>query len=364
MSNNFDYRIKNIFFYISLMSLCFFMQIYPSNFPQNMLIKKPIVPMFPGPDVSKRMDTQLLYGERVIALEEKAGKLKIQALEEQFIGLSSGRLEGFEGWIDANSVQACDRFPEYTSIVQNRWARVYKEPNTTSDVICELSFGTLLDTIRDNKTDITEWIKVGLVHEKNHEYGFVQASNIYDLSHVKNIHSIRKRLITLAQLFLETKYRVGGRSAHHVNCSGFINLLYRASGLLIPLKAHDQYLMSRSIDASQVEPGDLVFIHQPAKRKRMAHVIMYLGDNLFIEAGNNVCIITADKLFHGLSGSSGSSGSWRTLKNGAQRKKSTVYFGSFLQDQEYVDYMQRDLLELSYLDSDNNWRCTRPSVPQ
>ena len=343
-----------------LMLLCVFIQIPSICFPQKMIIKDPIVSMFPTPDLSKRMNTQLLHGERVIALEEKFGRLKVQALEQPFIGLTSARLEGFEGWVDANALQACDRFPEYNIVVQNQWARVHKEPVIISDVICELSFGTLLHAVRDNETcetskTYTTWLKVRLV---NGEEGFVRASDVYELSTIKNINSIRKRLITVAQVLLETKYRVGGRSAKQVNCSGFINLLYRACGLLIPLKAHDQYLMSRSINASQLQPGDLVFIRQPEKRQRMAHVIMYLGEDLFIEAGNTVRIITAEKLFRGFSVP------WKELKNGAYRKKSIVYFGSFLLDKEFVDYMHSDLLELSYLDPINSWRCTLPLVTQ
>lgn len=91
-------------------------------------------------------------------------------------------------------------------------------------------------------------------------------------------------LLEEAKLFLDAPYLWGGRSAPlpgkaaSVDCSGLINLLYRAQGKHIPRDAHDQYLTGKS---SKPIPGMPIYLK---KKERFTHVVIYLSQNLCLES--------------------------------------------------------------------------------
>ncbi len=89
----------------------------------------------------------------------------------------------------------------------------------------------------------------------------------------------RKQLVEEAQLFLGAPYLWGGRSSRSPDCSGLVNLLYRAQGISVPRDAHDQFIAGTLI--SILEPGDPLYL---AKEERVSHVILKLADGVFIES--------------------------------------------------------------------------------
>ncbi|MFN0065388.1 MAG: C40 family peptidase, partial [Chlamydiales bacterium] len=109
----------------------------------------------------------------------------------------------------------------------------------------------------------------------------------------------RAQLVCEAEQFIGAPYLWGGRAATlkgliaSVDCSSLINLLYRAQGVEIPRDAHDQYL---KMNPTQFPlPGDPLYM---TKKERMSHVILYLGNNRFLESpetGKKVRILTWGK---------------------------------------------------------------------
>ena len=93
----------------------------------------------------------------------------------------------------------------------------------------------------------------------------------------------RKQLIEDALQFLGMPYLWGGRSNHRqgpigsVDCSGLINLVYRAQGILIPRDSGPQCRFSK--ECEKLLPGDLIYLGDP-----ISHVIMKVDEDLFIEA--------------------------------------------------------------------------------
>ena len=106
-----------------------------------------------------------------------------------------------------------------------------------------------------------------------------------------NQSSLRENIITLGEKLLGAPYHWGGRSVYNpalhppltsLDCSGFTNLLYRTQGMDIPRDAHDQFLQSKSIEYSEMLPGDLVFLAYASRPERMDHVMLFTGhDGLF-----------------------------------------------------------------------------------
>ena len=79
-------------------------------------------------------------------------------------------------------------------------------------------------------------------------------------------------------------YQRGGQSPEAgFDCSGLVVHVYReAFGIALPHNAKAQSEAGRSIRASELEPGDLVFYN--TRNRPFSHVGIYLGEGRFIHA--------------------------------------------------------------------------------
>jgi cell wall-associated NlpC family hydrolase len=79
-----------------------------------------------------------------------------------------------------------------------------------------------------------------------------------------------------------TPHKMGGASRRGVDCSGFVQHLYRAVyHRSIPRSTALQVQSGRSVALNQLSPGDLIFFKPPYK---IRHVGIYLGEGQFAHA--------------------------------------------------------------------------------
>lgn len=182
-------------------------------------------------------DSQLLFNEEVSILETKGEWVRVAALEQPCFSEESG-WHHCTGWVHRSEIGEGSLTPRFVMAA-------------LSD---HYSFGTYLDKQVDGARPIPP-----------------QPNS--------------KQLIRDAEQFLDLPYLWGGRASAlpntiaSVDCSGLINLLYRAQGICIPRNAHDQYLVGRPVEMMQ--PGDALYL---AKEKRVTHVVLKMADGVFIEA--------------------------------------------------------------------------------
>jgi hypothetical protein len=118
------------------------------------------------------------------------------------------------------------------------------------------------------------------------EYGFLNSMD--SLSRFK---ILRAGIISKAQTYIGVRYRYGQSSEKGFDCSGFVRYIYGNFGFDLPHSSYIQYRMSRRIDKTQAQPGDLVFF--VTRGNGASHVGIYLGNNQFIHspgAGRTVSI--------------------------------------------------------------------------
>lgn len=99
-------------------------------------------------------------------------------------------------------------------------------------------------------------------------------------------NTVRNDVAMLALSLLDTPYAWGGRGpATGFDCSGLVaHVLREGGGLRVQGSAADLGRMSRPIDTTNVQPGDLVFFNTLGARH--SHVGVYVGDGRFVHASN------------------------------------------------------------------------------
>lgn len=103
-------------------------------------------------------------------------------------------------------------------------------------------------------------------------------------------------LVGVAQSFLGVKYRRGGTSlVHGLDCSAFVQKVFRVVGVDLPRTAREQFEVGLEVARDTLRLGDLVFF-KPSKGRRPAHVGIYIGNEQFIHTSLSKRRVRIDSL--------------------------------------------------------------------
>ncbi len=93
-----------------------------------------------------------------------------------------------------------------------------------------------------------------------------------------------KMLKTKAYGFLGTRYRFGGSGRSGIDCSSFVQQVFRQMEVSLPRTAREQFEMGNVVPPSDLQKGDLIFFRTYASFP--SHVGIYLGNNRMIHASS------------------------------------------------------------------------------
>ena len=105
-----------------------------------------------------------------------------------------------------------------------------------------------------------------------------------------------------------TPYRNGGSDPSGFDCSGFVQYVFAQHGVKMPRKVSDQYQAGKSVEASRLEPGDLVFFTTVAPGA--SHVGIAIGGDEFVHAPSSTGEVRVERM---------SAAYWATRFVGARR---------------------------------------------
>jgi cell wall-associated NlpC family hydrolase len=88
-------------------------------------------------------------------------------------------------------------------------------------------------------------------------------------------------MIDNAMAMLGQPYKWGGAGPGGFDCSGLVVYAAASAGLHLPRTASEQRRLGTSVSRSQLQPGDLIFMHLARKE---LHVGIALDDGRFIHA--------------------------------------------------------------------------------
>jgi len=213
------------------------------------------------------MTSQLLFGDCFEILEQSEnGKWKY--IQNDF--------DGYKGWIDAKQYLPIDE--EY----------IHKL-NQTPAVFCkslyalaksETRFFPLLmgSTVPMYKNGIIVVGDEPFILEG--DVGFAEPFNA-------------KKIEQTALLYLGAPYLWGGRTHFGIDCSGFMQQLFRMYSIPLPRDASQQAEQGEFVDSVlKAKPGDLAFFNNP--EGRITHVGIILGGGKIIHASGKVKIDAID----------------------------------------------------------------------
>jgi cell wall-associated NlpC family hydrolase len=226
----------------------------------------PVMPLRSEPSHRSEMVSQLLFGECGIVLEQVPdGWLKIR-----------NQFDQYEGWCPENQLTEIqedlyhESTEEYTS-----------DPVTTVDVSghpMSVPLGSFLKGMRHGEM---YWGKVTVTYKGNP-------------LKPDHLSITEKQIRHIAFQYLNTPYLWGGRSNFGIDCSGFVQSVYRLIGKVLP---RDAYLQARCGEVlERTHPphcGDLAFFKN--KEDRITHVGMMLNDFEIIHASGKVRVDKLDE---------------------------------------------------------------------
>jgi peptidoglycan endopeptidase LytE len=104
-----------------------------------------------------------------------------------------------------------------------------------------------------------------------------------------------QKLIKRATAFLGAPYRLGGTSKRGIDCSAFVQKVYRNFNVNLPRVARDQSEVGVEVNIDKLAKGDLVFFNT---NRSLGHVGIYIGNNKFIHASSRNRRVRIDSLDH------------------------------------------------------------------
>lgn len=95
-----------------------------------------------------------------------------------------------------------------------------------------------------------------------------------------------QQIIANAKKHLGTPYVWGGTTPSGFDCSGFVQYVFKQSGISLPRTTSEQVKKGTYVSKSNLQPGDLVFLKN-TYREGVSHVGIYIGDGQMIHASSS-----------------------------------------------------------------------------
>jgi len=229
-----------------------------------------IIPVRKEPSEKCEMVTQILFGEHFEIMEEMVGWSRVVHA-----------YDGYEGWIDSKMIT-----PVNARTLKKLETRPYAVSGDVISLIpandernLMLVAGSTLPVWRPYKKEFT-------VNKDTYKSG----GEVF-YGKLKDPRSI---VIRQALKYFNAPYLWGGRSPFGIDCSGFIQVIYKMVGIKIPRDSTDQVKLGLALSfVDEAEPGDLAFFDD--EEGNIVHVGIIWKRNKIIHASGKVRVDNVDQ---------------------------------------------------------------------
>jgi gamma-D-glutamyl-L-lysine dipeptidyl-peptidase len=225
-----------------------------------------VIPMRKEPSHRSEMVSQILFGEFVEKME----------VEENFVHVKC-LYDDYTGWIQANQLTAAEQIMS-TQVYCGNWSHEILINGRT----IHISMGSPLYNIKDP-----------VIHIGKNEVRNVYTDNSFHWNIAEKSFT-KSNLEYVYQKYLDTPYLWGGKSVFGIDCSGFVQRVYKMFGIKLLRDAYLQAEQGVPIqDLAQTKLGDLAFFKN--ENGRIIHVGILLENHQIVHASGNVRIDRIDE---------------------------------------------------------------------
>ncbi len=226
-----------------------------------------VIPMRKEPSHRSEMVSQLLFGEYAEILQ----------VEGQFVRIKCF-YDDYEGWVQKNQLA---KVKGDQILSTNEYVGVYYVEIFVNDRSGNIPFA------------------VPLYHLKSERLQFENTQVRYNVPEDAVWNTEQKpfnksNLEHIISLFLDTPYLWGGKSIYGIDCSGFVQQVYKMFGIRLLRDAYLQAGQGSLVKSpGQTKLGDLAFFNN--EKGRITHVGVILEDRQIVHASGKVRIDTIDE---------------------------------------------------------------------
>lgn len=233
---------------------------------EKFLVAQPVLSLHEKPSEQTPFVTQAIYGHQAFLIEECGNGWAIIETEDGYRGYAqkSGLIE------DNPRYRTSERLCRTCSI----GALVYPIPSVEVPALFRFPYDARIELIEDLTANDERWLEVLLLDGRS---AWIQRGDV-EKPRVKSLEEV----IALSYKFQELPYIWGGTSSEGYDCSGYVQMLFKQMGLILPRDSLPQSISTTTTPLnSPKKPGDLLFFGE----ENVIHVALYLGDKKFIHTG-------------------------------------------------------------------------------
>ena len=230
----------------------------------------PVANLHAAPSPDAEVISQSIYGFNLQCLDVQREWIKVCAED------------GYAGWALKNRFTSHAAAATPTVRVHSHSANVYRETDVKAHTpLLNLPWEARLAALSEPEHASSRWLKVRLLDGQT---AFVLRGDVTPIPSLDTHPLTTEQMLALAHRFLGITYTWGGISTFGFDCSGFVQMLHRQRGIVLPRDAQAQCDWPGFIDMSRTDllPGDLLFFTDSPPA--VTHVGLFLGAETFVHS--------------------------------------------------------------------------------
>ncbi|OFX88675.1 MAG: hypothetical protein A2W99_04190 [Bacteroidetes bacterium GWF2_33_16] len=224
-----------------------------------------VIPVRIEPSEKCEMVTQVLFGEIFKIINEKNNWSQVELLND-----------GYIGWIDSKTI---------TLLTDDFSKEMQKQPSETTKNL----FTEIIKSETNESLIIPFGSSLPCFNNKTGNF------NINTTNYKLNNYTKNEDLAAheYAKYWINAPYLWGGKNPFGVDCSGFVQLVYKVVGIMLPRDSAKQAALGTTIEfLDEILPGDLVYFDN--EEGNIIHTGILLSKNKIIHASGKVRIDSID----------------------------------------------------------------------
>jgi gamma-D-glutamyl-L-lysine dipeptidyl-peptidase len=224
-----------------------------------------VISMRKEPAHRSEMVSQLLFGEYVEILEEDENFVRVKCL-----------YDGYEGWVQANQLTRVGEVLTTSKYISSWIEEISINGRNKNIPMCSSVYSTEQGKVLFGQAEVNY---------------FMDDDSFWNSSEMKMTKSSLKEVY---KKFMDTPYLWGGKSVFGIDCSGFVQQVFKMFGVKLLRDAYLQAEQGVTIaNLTETKLGDLAFFQN--ENGKVIHVGIIFENNQIVHASGKVRIDMIDK---------------------------------------------------------------------